>query len=124
MADPASARRRAEEALSRVLARAATIIRLSWSDGATAADRRNLERIKSAAADIAQDHQILRALLVALPAEGAAESREWGPCPAYRDGEPHAGCDLCGGFGALPILSEADLPPAPQIGRASCRERV
>lgn len=61
------ARREAEEALRRVLANAATIVRLSWSDGATAADRRNLERIKSAAADIAQDHKILRALLAAGP---------------------------------------------------------
>jgi hypothetical protein len=69
MADIADARRRAEEALRRVIARAATIIRLSWSDGATAADRRNLERIKTAAADIAQDHKILRALLAALPDE-------------------------------------------------------
>lgn len=66
MADP-DARRRAEEALRRVLANAATIVRLSWSDGATAADRANLERIKSAAADIAQDHKILRALLTAMP---------------------------------------------------------
>lgn len=97
-----------------MLANAAAIIRLSWSDGATAADRRNLERIKTAAADIAQDHKILRALLAALPAEGEAEAREYGPCPAYRDGEPHAGCDLCGGFGALPILSEADLATAPE----------
>jgi hypothetical protein len=69
MADIASARMRAEEALSRVLANAAAIIRLSWSDGATAADRRNLERIKTAAADIAQDHKALRALLAALPGE-------------------------------------------------------
>ena len=66
MADPADARRRAEEALRRVLANAATIVRLSWSDGATAADRANLERIKSAAADIAQDHKILRASIAAL----------------------------------------------------------
>lgn len=110
---PADARREAEEALGRVLANAAAIVRLSWSDGATAADCANLERIKSAAADIAQDHKILRSLLAALPAEGEAEAREYGPCPAYRDGEPHAGCDLCGGFGALPILSEADLATAP-----------
>ena len=67
MGDPADARREAEEALRRVLANAATIVRLSWSDGATAADRANLERIKSAAADIAQDHKILRALLTAMP---------------------------------------------------------
>ena len=61
----ADARRRAEEALRRVLANAAAIVRLSWSDGATPSDRANLERIKSAAADIAQDHKILRALLAA-----------------------------------------------------------
>lgn len=61
------ARRRAEEALRRVLANAAAIVRLSWSDGATPSDRANLERIKSAAADIAQDHKILRALLAAGP---------------------------------------------------------
>ena len=66
MADP-DARRRAEEALRRVLANAAAIVRLSWSDGATPSDRANLERIKSAAADIAQDHKILRALLAAGP---------------------------------------------------------
>ena len=60
MADP-DARRRAEDALRRVLANAAAIVRLSWSDGATPSDRANLERIKSAAADIAQDHKILRA---------------------------------------------------------------
>lgn len=63
----ADARRRAEEALRRVLANAAAIVRLSWSDGATPSDRANLERIKSAAADIAQDHKILRALLAAGP---------------------------------------------------------
>ena len=63
----ADARRRAEEALRRVLAHAAAIVRLSWSDGATPSDRANLERIKSAAADIAQDHKILRALLAAGP---------------------------------------------------------
>ena len=68
----ADAQRRAEEALARVLANAAAIIRLSWSDGATAADCRNLERIKSAAADIAQDHKILRALLASEPAKGEA----------------------------------------------------
>lgn len=67
MADPADARREAEEALRRVLANAAAIVRLSWSDGATPSDRANLERIKSAAADIAQDHKILRALLAAGP---------------------------------------------------------
>jgi hypothetical protein len=67
VADAADARRRAEEALSRVLANAAAIVRLSWSDGATPSDRANLERIKSAAADIAQDHKILRALLAAGP---------------------------------------------------------
>lgn len=67
MADLADARRRAEEALRRVLANAAAIVRLSWSDGATPSDRANLERIKSAAADIAQDHKILRALLAAGP---------------------------------------------------------
>ena len=67
MADYADARRRAEEALRRVLANAAAIVRLSWSDGATPSDRANLERIKSAAADIAQDHKILRALLAAGP---------------------------------------------------------
>lgn len=61
------ARRRAEEALRRVLANAAAIVRLSWSDGATPSDRANLERIKSAAADIAQDHKILSALLAAGP---------------------------------------------------------
>ena len=66
MADP-DARRRAEDALRRVLANAAAIVRLSWSDGATPSDRANLERIKSAAADIAQDHKILRALLAAGP---------------------------------------------------------
>ena len=66
MGDP-DARRRAEEALRRVLANAAAIVRLSWSDGATPSDRANLERIKSAAADIAQDHKILRALLAAGP---------------------------------------------------------
>lgn len=67
----ADARRRAEEALRRVLANAAAIVRLSWSDGATPSDRANLERIKSAAADIAQDHKILRALLAAGPEAGA-----------------------------------------------------
>ena len=68
MADP-DARRRAEDALRRVLANAAAIVRLSWSDGATPSDRANLERIKSAAADIAQDHKILRALLAAVRGE-------------------------------------------------------
>ena len=72
MANLAAARREAEEALRRVLANAAAIVRLSWSDGATAADRRNLERIKTAAADIARDHKILRALLAPEPAKGEA----------------------------------------------------
>jgi hypothetical protein len=67
VADAADARRRAEEALGRVLTNAAAIVRLAWSDGATPSDRANLERIKSAAADIAQDHKILRALLAAGP---------------------------------------------------------
>lgn len=110
MADP-DARRRAEEALRRVLANAAAIVRLSWSDGATAADRANLERIKSAAADIAQDHKILRALLAAGPE--AKAPREYGPCPNYREGQSHAGCNLCGGLGTLPILSDADIAPPP-----------
>lgn len=78
------ARREAEEALRRVLANAATIVRLSWSDGATAADRRNLERIKTAAADIAQDHKILRALLAA---EREAEA------DVARLTRAHGGCD-------------------------------
>lgn len=78
MGDP-DARRRAEEALRRVLANAAAIVRLSWSDGATPSDRANLERIKSAAADLAQDHKILRALLAAgpeAPQPPSAEVRE------------------------------------------------
>lgn len=85
MADPADARRRAEEALRRVLANAAAIVRLSWSDGATPSDRANLERIKSAAADIAQDHKILRALLAAEPAKAPFVSRneEWGLRPDF-----------------------------------------
>lgn len=75
MASPLSeVRREAEEALRRVLANAAAIVRLSWSDGATPSDRANLERIKSAAADIAQDHKILRALLASEPARRAAEA--------------------------------------------------
>ena len=59
----ADARRRAEEALRRVLANAAAIVRLSWSDGATPSDRANLERIKSAAADIAWVGKTARAVL-------------------------------------------------------------
>ena len=73
----ADARREAEEALRRVLANAAAIVRLSWSDGATPSDCANLERIKSAAADIAQDHKILRALLAAtapVPGDGKGET--------------------------------------------------
>lgn len=89
MADSADARRRAEEALRRVLANAAAIVRLSWSDGATPSDRANLERIKSAAADIAQDHKILRALLAALTAEGEGKT-----CPG------------CGGLGWIPAGDE------------------
>lgn len=57
-----------------MLANAAAIVRLSWSDGATPSDRANLERIKSAAADIAQDHKILRALLAAGPEAKAPPS--------------------------------------------------
>jgi hypothetical protein len=85
VADAADARRRAEEALSRVLANAAAIVRLSWSDGATPSDRANLERIKSAAADIAQDHKILRALLASEPAKAPFVSRneEWGLRPDF-----------------------------------------
>lgn len=74
----ADARAKAEEALSRVLANAATIVRLSWSDGATAADCANMERIRSAAADIAQDHKVLRAIL---PAEGEAPA----PTPVIKE---------------------------------------
>lgn len=45
--------------------------------------------------------------------------REYGPCPGYREGESHAGCDLCGGFGTLPILRDEDLapPPAPEAAK-------
>lgn len=90
----ADARRRAEDALRRVLANAAAIVRLSWSDGATAADRRNLERIKTAAADIAQDHKILRALLAALPAEGEALQPDF-----ELPHDPDPNCPDCGGKG-------------------------
>lgn len=70
----ADARREAEEALRRVLANAAAIVRLSWSDGATAADCANMERIRSAAADIAQDHKVLRSLLAAPPPRPAQDA--------------------------------------------------
>jgi hypothetical protein len=70
------ARREAESALRRVLANAATIVRLSWSDGATPSDCANMERIKSAAADIAQDHKVLRALLAALSSARGARGGE------------------------------------------------
>lgn len=88
--DLADARRRAEEALRRVLANAAAIVRLSWSDGATAADCANMERIRSAAADIAQDHKVLRALLAAsTPAAGEREEK------ALQISGMHDSCDWC-----------------------------
>lgn len=53
----------------------------------------------------------LRALLAAGPE--AKAPREYGPCPNYREGQSHAGCNLCGGLGTLPILSDADIAPPP-----------
>ena len=43
----------------------------------------------------------------------APPPREYGPCPDYREGQSHAGCNLCGGLGTLPILSDADIAPPP-----------
>ena len=84
--------REGEEALRRVLANAATIVRLSWSDGLTPADRANMERIKTAAADIAQDHKILRSLVAAAKATSAHACTS-----ATIEGEPgHESCSVCG----------------------------
>ena len=107
MADADDARRRAEEALRRVLANAAAIVRLSWSDGATPSDRANLERIKSAAADIAQDHKILRALLAAGP--------EAPPSDAVREAAEALTvyCDVCEADRREPCHTVTTGDPAP-----------
>lgn len=108
------ARKRAEEALRRVLANAAAIVRLSWSDGATAADCANMERIKSAAADIAQDHKILRALLASEPAKGAcADCGGCGGLGWIPAGDEQLGCIDCNGKGTI--------EPAPPAGAEVAR---
>ena len=114
--DAADARRRAEEALRRVLANAAAIVRLSWSDGATPSDRANLERIKSAAADIAQDHKILRALLAAGP-EAAPP-----PSDAVREAAEvlTVYCDVCEADRREPChtVTDGDIAPYPHPERS------
>lgn len=87
-----------------MLANAAAIVRLSWSDGATAADCANMERIKSAAADIARDHKILRALLAATE-PGAGEREENISCPA---------CNM--------VVGRTSVAPPPRPAQGAVRE--
>lgn len=63
----------------------------------------------------------LRALLAALPGEGAeGPLPEYGPCPYYRNGEPHSNCEVCGRLGALPILPVDILAPqSPEVEAAA-----
>lgn len=114
MADP-DARRRAEEALRRVLTNAAAIVRLSWSDGATPSDRANLERIKSAAADIAQDHKILRALLAAGPGAVCTPGCACG-APHEPDDEDPCACP-CHEPDGTPASSDAAVREAAEVVR-------
>lgn len=69
----------------------------------------------------------LRGAVEALLAAGpeAKAPREYGPCPNYREGQSHAGCNLCGGLGTLPILSDADIaPPPPSDAVREAAERL
>lgn len=97
MADAADARRRAEEAL-------ANFERFVFIGGPAHPDK----PYHDAGVNLAT---ALRALLAAGPE--AKAPREYGPCPNYREGQSHAGCNLCGGLGTLPILSDADIAPPP-----------
>lgn len=62
-----------------------------------------------------------REALAALPGEGAEGPLPgYGPCPYYRNGEPHSNCEVCGGLGALPILPVDILAPqSPEVEAAA-----